>query len=94
MIPFAEAGLVDQVVVVGHGRPFLAALVSGSIPAQELERVREEVNADLPHYQRLRKTYQVPEPFSPDNGLLTANQKLRRKAIEAHYSRAIEEMYR
>jgi long-subunit acyl-CoA synthetase (AMP-forming) len=36
----------------------------------------------------------VPELFTPDNGLLTANQKLRRNAIEARYRDAIEEMYR
>ena len=89
----AAAG-IDQVVVVGHGRPFLTALVSGSIPVPELERVREELNSALPHYQRLRKAYRVPEPFTPDNGLLTANQKLRRRAIEAHYRQQIEEMYR
>ena len=85
---------IEQVVVVGHGRPFLTALVTGSIPSSELDVVREQVNAELPHYQRLRKAYRVPEPFTPDNGLLTANQKLRRNAIEAHYRDAIEEMYR
>jgi long-chain acyl-CoA synthetase len=88
----AAAG-IEQVVVVGHGRPFLTALVTGSISAAELEAVRELVNAELPHYQRLRKAQRVAEPFSPDNGLLTANQKLRRGAIELHYREAIEEMY-
>jgi long-chain acyl-CoA synthetase len=89
----AAAG-IEQVVVVGHGRPYLTALVTGDIPASELDAVCEAVNAALPHYQRLRKTYRVPELFTPDNGLLTANQKLRRNAIEARYRDAIEEMYR
>jgi long-chain acyl-CoA synthetase len=89
----AAAG-IEQAVVVGHGRPYLTALVSGTISSEELDAVIEEINSALPHYQRLRKAQRVPEPFSPDNGLLTANQKLRRKAIEHHYRDAIEEMYR
>jgi long-chain acyl-CoA synthetase len=85
---------IEQVVVVGHGRPYLTALVAGDIADHDLDAVREAVNAALPHYQRLRKAFRVPELFTPENGLLTANQKLRRKAIEAHYRDAIEEMYR
>lgn len=85
---------IEQAVVVGHGRPYLTALVSGTITGDELHAVIEEINSSLPHYQRLRKAQRVPEPFSPDNGLLTANQKLKRKAIEHHYREAIEEMYR
>jgi long-chain acyl-CoA synthetase len=88
----AAAG-IEQVVVVGHGRPFLTALVTGNISAEELDAVREQVNRDLPHYQRLRKAHWISEPFSPDNGMLTANQKLRRKAIEVRYREVIEGMY-
>jgi long-chain acyl-CoA synthetase len=88
----AAAG-IEHVVVVGHGRPFLTALVTGHISAEELEAAREEVNAGLPHYQRVRRAQRIDEPFTPDNGLLTANQKLRRNAIESHHRAVIEEMY-
>jgi long-chain acyl-CoA synthetase len=83
-----------QAVVVGHGRPYLTALVTGDVDDSVLDRARDEVNAALPHYQRLRKLFRAPEPFTPENGLLTANQKLRRAVIEARYRDAIEEMYR
>ena len=42
----------------------------------------------------MRKAQLITEPFTPDNGMLTANQKLRRKAIEQRYHDTIEEMYR
>lgn len=89
----ASAG-IEQAVVLGHGRPYLTAIVTGNIDDAELARVLDQVNAQLPHYQRVRKAHRAREPFSPENGLLTANQKLKRKAIEAFYRDAIEGMYR
>jgi long-chain acyl-CoA synthetase len=85
---------IQQAVVVGHGRPYLTALVTGDVDPALLDRALERINAGLPHYQRVRKLYRAPEPFTPENGLLTANQKLRRAMIEARYRDAIEEMYR
>lgn len=85
---------IEQAVVVGHGRPFLTAIVTGQVGQGELDRARDAVNAQLPHYQRLRKLYHAPEPFTIESGLLTANQKLRRRVIEQHYQQAIEELYR
>ena len=85
---------VEQALVVGHGRPYLTAIVTGKVDDAELARVQDVVNAALPHYQRVRKLYHAPESFTPEKGLLTANQKLRRKAIETFYREAIERMYR
>ena len=85
---------IEQAVVLGHGRPFLTALVTGNITPDQLDSVLAQVNQALPHYQRLRKAQLITEPFTPDNGMLTANQKLRRKAIEQRYHDTIEEMYR
>jgi long-chain acyl-CoA synthetase len=85
---------IEQAVVLGHGRPFLTALVTGNITPDQLDSVLAQVNQELPHYQRLRKAQLITEPFTPDNGMLTANQKLRRTAIEQRYRDTIEEMYR
>jgi long-chain acyl-CoA synthetase len=84
---------IEQAVVFGHGRPYLTALVSGKADPRELERARDALNAELPHYMRVRKLQRAPEPFSVENGLLTANQKLKRNAIEERYRDAIEQMY-
>jgi len=84
---------VEQAVVVGHGRPFLAAILTGTINAAEADDGVERLNATLPHYKRIRKFHLSKDLFTPDNGLLTANQKLKREAIEAHYAHQVEAMY-
>jgi long-chain acyl-CoA synthetase len=68
--------------------------VTGDVDPTLLDRALDRINAGLPHYQRVRKLFRAPELFTPENGLLTANQKLRRAMIEARYRDAIEEMYR
>lgn len=85
---------VAQAVVVGHGRPFLVALLAGAaVEKSEAERALETINAELPHYRRIRRVHVAREPLTIESGLLTANQKLRRQAIEAHFAREIEELY-
>jgi len=84
---------VDQAVLVGHGRPFLTAILTGPIDRDTLDSAIDGVNETLPHYRRVRNFHLSAEAFSPENGLLTANQKLRRKVISAHYDTAIESMY-
>lgn len=47
----------------------------------------------MPHYKQVRAFYIHREAFSIDNGLLTANGKLKRDAIAQQLRVAIEEMY-
>ncbi|GAB5540547.1 MAG: AMP-dependent synthetase/ligase [Sandaracinaceae bacterium] len=84
---------VTQAVVIGHGRPYLTAILTGDTPREEAAKAIDAINEGLPHYRRIRSFHLSPEPFSIENGLLTANSKLRRKAIEAHYADAIERLY-
>jgi len=84
----------EQVVVVGHGRPFLAALVYGQgLSEAAVQAGLDEVNAALPHYRRVRRAHRMAEALSVDNGLLTANRKLRREQIELAHAEAIDRMY-
>jgi len=83
----------QHVVVVGHGRPHLGALITGTVTAAQVEAALESLNAQLPHYQRIRAYALLPEPFTVENGLLTANGKLRREAILARFHQEIERLY-
>ena len=85
---------IEHAVVVGHGRPFLTAIVTGAADDAAIEQAIRTTNEALPHYQRIRKHVHAPDLFTIENGLLTANQKLKRKAIEQRYATAIEQMYR
>ncbi|MDQ3032326.1 MAG: AMP-binding protein [Myxococcota bacterium] len=84
---------VAQAVVIGHGRPYLVALLTGAIEQNAVETAIEAVNADLPHYRRIRRFLLQREPLTIESGLLTANQKLRRAQIEAHFAQAIDGLY-
>jgi len=82
-----------QVMVVGHARPYLSVIITGTVAQPELEKAINQINDELPHYRRLRRFFLAPEPFSIENGLLTANQKLKRAAVEQRYASEISGMY-
>lgn len=84
----------QQVVLVGHGRSFLAALITGNVTHQQVEAALHVVNQQLPHYKRIRAFHIEREPFTVESGLLTANGKLKREAIAARFSEQIEDLYR
>jgi len=81
-----------QVMLVGQGRKFLAALVAGSARREDVERAVAALQADLPHYKAVR-AFRLCPAFTPEDGLLTANGKLRRAVIAERYRKEIEEMY-
>jgi long-chain acyl-CoA synthetase len=95
---FASAPGVDRVVIFGHGRPCLVALVSfvpGESPdSNQLANLIEERNALLPRHERLAGVLVLAKALSPAAGELTANLKLRRGEIEKKHETAIEELFR
>jgi long-chain acyl-CoA synthetase len=84
---------MQQVVVVGNGRGYLCALVTGGVERAEVQAALDAVNPELPHYRQIRNFTVMPEAFTIENGLLTANGKLRRTAINARYASEINAMY-
>lgn len=83
----------QQVVIVGNGRGYLSAIVTGIVTGEQVQAALDTVNPQLPHYKQVRAFCLRPEPFSIENGMLTANGKLKRDLISARMKSEIEEMY-
>lgn len=83
----------QQAVLMGNGRGYLSLIVTGDLTREKVQSALDEVNAQLPHYKQIRAFSIQPEAFSIDNGLLTANGKLKRDAIAARLKDQVEEMY-
>src|SRR5579864_839487 len=83
----------QHVMLVGNGRSFLAAIITGTAAGAEIDLQLERVNAPLPHYRKIRRYHVAQELFTIENGLLTANGKLRRDTIAARFAAEIERMY-
>jgi len=83
----------QQVVVVGNGRGYLSAIVTGNVKAENVQAVLDVVNPEMPHYKQVRAFFVRGEAFSIESGMLTVNGKLKRDVIAARMKDEIEEMY-
>jgi long-chain acyl-CoA synthetase len=83
----------QQVVLVGNGKGYLCALVTGTVTDADVQATLDKVNSELPHYRQIRNFVILSETFTAENGLLTANGKLRRDAINARFAPEISAMY-
>jgi len=103
---FNLSPFVDQSLLVGHGKKFLALLVVpdkekveevyGSLPRDvhgHIWRDMNKINKKLIPTERVKKMALVEEPFSLENEQLTATLKVRRKKIEARYADKIKTLY-
>jgi len=83
----------QQVVVVGNGRGYLCALITGDVTPAAAQVAIDAVNAVLPHYRQIRNFTILASTFTSQDGLLTAMGKLRRDAIDRRFSAEIATMY-
>jgi long-chain acyl-CoA synthetase len=84
---------VQHVILVGNGRGYLCAMLTGPVDKSAVQAALDNVNRDLPHYRQIRNFAVLTETLSPDSGLLTAMGKLRRSAINDRFASQIEALY-
>ena len=82
----------QQVVLVGNGRGYLSAIVTGDVSRDAVQAGIDAANIGLPHYKQIRAFQIHSEPFSVENGLLTLNGKLKRDLIAMRLKNEIEDM--
>ncbi len=99
------SGYVSQALVVGEGRPYIAALISvdedemakAGTSAEEkralVERVVDEVNSHVGPTEQIKRFALLPRDFSADEGEITPTLKLKRRVCEEHFREEIERLY-
>jgi long-chain acyl-CoA synthetase len=94
-IAILDDPLFEQVMLLGEGKAFFSLLAV--TPESDEKTLVRRANAQLksfPRYVRVRRVIPLHEPWTVENGLLTATQKVRRDAVLARYQTLIEQVYR
>jgi long-chain acyl-CoA synthetase len=95
--------LFEQVMIVGEGKPYLAALVvlnaeklakAGNPDDKALVARLSAQLEEFPGYAQVRRIAVSPEPWTIDNGLLTSTLKPRRAEIMKRYADQVEALYK
>ncbi|MGW4496987.1 AMP-dependent synthetase/ligase [Streptomyces sp. NPDC004376] len=76
-----------------HGEPGGREAREENALREELARAVASANSAVSRAESIRVYRVLPEPFAPDNGLLTPSLKLRRDAIVRHFAAEIDAMY-
>ncbi|MBW1938481.1 MAG: long-chain fatty acid--CoA ligase [Deltaproteobacteria bacterium] len=109
--------LFNQAMVVGEGRPYIAALLvlnpvawqvfasgldldpedpsSLQLPAAIKEVIKKIVGLlrKFPAHAQVRSVYMTLEPWTIENGMITATMKLKRLEIERQFAEQIRKLY-
>lgn len=90
---------VDQVIIVGDGKPSLSALIylnndfETTDPDNTVVNVLKRYNVNKPPLLQVRKGLLMSEPCTIENGFLTPTQKIKRSLVVEHYQEAIDDLY-
>ena len=90
---------IDQVIIVGDGKPSLSALIclnndfETTDPDSTVVNVLKRYNVNKPPLLQVRKGLLMSEPCTIENGFLTPTQKIKRSLVVEHYQEAIDDLY-
>ena len=97
--------LVERVIVVGEGKPYVTALVvpdwvggrkqgldEAGVKAS-IQKTVDEVNSTLGHWETVKYFTLLPHDFTEAAGELSLKMDLKRKPVIEHYHDEIEAMY-
>ena len=96
--------VIEQAMVDGDRRPWLSAVI---VPSEELRNIAtspdalftmvgeavERANSRLSQLERVRRFIIADEPFSTENGEMTATLKVRRHVVRQVYGERIDALY-
>ena len=94
---------IEQVMIYGHNRPFLIAIIipsettlsdNDNFLKENLQTILNNVNKNLSQTKKIRKFISSNEVFSTDNGQLTPTLKIRRHIIANRYKDEINNLYK
>ena len=95
-------GDIEQAMLTGDKRPWLAAVIVPSseinaLPKTEqhkrLKMACDSINANLSKLEKIRQFVIADEPFSIDNGEMTPTLKVRRHVVMKRYAKTLDELY-
>ena len=88
---------IDQIMIYGHEKPYLVALIYPSEDIKKnkslVRKIFDEVNGNLSLTKKVRKFSFIDHPFSIEKSELTPTLKVKRRVVEKNYKKLIESMY-
>jgi long-subunit acyl-CoA synthetase (AMP-forming) len=90
------SGLFRQAMVIGDGQAQLGALLvtaKDGLSDEVIQAGITSANQALPDYAQIKHWLLADEPFTPINGLATANGRLKRDLIKNKFNDQIELLY-
>ena len=85
---------IEQVMIYGHGKPYLVALIHSSLNKKDIKNIIGEINSKLSIEKKIRNFYSIDKPFTIETLELTPTLKMKRKVIEKKYEKQIRAMYK
>lgn len=90
-----ESPRIHEVLVLGEGRKYIAALIvpEGAATREEIAPDVEHVNSGLANFEKIRKFEIIPNDLSVANGTLTPSLKLKRQAVADKHRDLIQRLF-